>query len=60
GRGVNDFLEYWSIPTIGIWVFLVAAFMFWKKDHLAEARAALLRTDLAHLEPGARAGGAGA
>ena len=59
GRPINDFLEYWSIPTLGIWVFLVAAFMFWKKDHLAEARAALLRTDLAHLEPGARAGGGG-
>ena len=56
GRGVNDFLEYWSIPTLGIWVFLVAAYLFWKKDRTAEARATLLRTNLAHLAPRAGAG----
>ena len=53
GRPVNDFLERWSVPTMGIWVFLVAAYLYWKRDELAGERAALLRTDLPHLSPGA-------
>jgi dolichyl-phosphate beta-glucosyltransferase len=29
GRELNDTIEYWSIPTIGIWVFLFAAYRYW-------------------------------
>ena len=37
GRELNNILEYWSIPTIGIWVFLVASYLYWRKEALAPA-----------------------
>jgi len=52
GRPVNDFLEYWSIPTLGIWVFLVGAFAYWRQTHPSPEGAGL-RRELAHLAPGA-------
>jgi dolichyl-phosphate beta-glucosyltransferase len=53
GRPVNDLLERWSVPTLGIWVFLVGAYLYWRQDQLAEKPGVLLRTDLSHLSPGA-------
>lgn len=31
GRELNDLLEFWSIPTIGIWVFLFGALRYWTR-----------------------------
>lgn len=31
GRRLNDFLEYASIPTLGIWILLTGSFVFWTR-----------------------------
>jgi hypothetical protein len=31
GRQLNDLLEYWSIPTLGIWVMLIGAYVYWTR-----------------------------
>ena len=52
GRAVNDFLEYWSVPTVGIWIFLAGAYAHWKNTPPA-AECPFVRRELAHLAPGA-------
>ncbi len=53
GQTVNNFLENWSIPTAGIWVFLVAAYLYWRKELLASPGTTSRPTDLPHLARGA-------
>jgi len=53
GRELNNILEYWSIPTIGIWVFLVASYLYWRKEALAPAGNTPHPPDLPYLASGA-------
>jgi dolichyl-phosphate beta-glucosyltransferase len=38
GRPLNDALAYASIPTLGIWILLVGAFVYWTRDSGPESR----------------------
>ena len=55
GRELNNLLEYWSVPTIGIWVLLISSYLFWRKEVQAPAGSAPQPPDLPHFATGARA-----
>ncbi|MEJ2483305.1 MAG: glycosyltransferase [Gemmatimonadota bacterium] len=40
GRRLNDALEYASIPTLGIWILLVGAFVYWTRGSESGSRPA--------------------
>ena len=53
GRELNNLLEFWSIPTIGIWVFLISAFLYWTKKVQAPERGCPGPPELTQFAPGA-------
>ena len=52
GRELNNLLEFWSIPTIGIWVFLISAFLYWTKKVQAPERGCPGPPELTQFAPG--------
>ncbi len=55
GRELNDLIEYWSLPTIGIWVMLTGAYLYWTRRAETPFRPGSHFPELAYLAPGERA-----
>ncbi len=53
GRDLNHLLEHWSVPTIGVWVFLVAAYVWWRRELQSGGKFGGHPPPLPHLAPGA-------
>ena len=52
GRELNDLLEYWSIPTLGIWAMLIGAYRYWTRRLEAAPDPDSHFPELAHFTPG--------
>jgi len=52
GRELNDLLAFWSIPTVGIWVFLFGAWTYWTRRLETAPDPDSHFPDLAHFMPG--------
>ena len=52
GRDLNDLLEFWSIPTVGIWVFLFGAWRYWTRRLETDPDPDSHFPELAHFTPG--------